>query len=131
MLRERLTRGGGVWQILRFGLVGGAATLTDLSVSVFLLYVLHLHENAVTTLAFAVAFVVSYCGHRSFTFHKAGSALRFLGVALSMLVLRNLIVALLLSMGLSGLLPLIIAMALVTVLTYMASKTLVFKGPER
>lgn len=127
-LLNKVQQSGGLWQFARFVLVGGAATLTDLVVSIILLYGLNLHENVVTTGAFAIAFFVSYFGHRNFTFKKQGSALKFLLLSTLMLIIRNLLVALMLYMGLSGLPPLLIAMTAVMMLTFVASKYLVFKG---
>lgn len=127
-LLNKVQQSGGFWQFARFVLVGGAATLTDLVVSVILLYGLNLHENVVTTATFGIAFFVSYFGHRNFTFKKQGSALKFLLLSSLMLIIRNLLVAFMLYLGLSGLPPLLIAMAAVMLLTFVASKYLVFKG---
>ncbi len=124
-------KSGGVFELLRFAVVGGLATVVDLIVTFALVYGLDMgqHENIVTSCAFAIAFFVSYFGHRFFTFHKSGSAVKFLALALSTLVLRNVIVWLLTDFDIMrGIAPLILAMALVTVITYIVSKFGIFKG---
>lgn len=128
--KQALVHGGGLFEILRFVLVGGLATLVDLSVTLALVYGADLaeHENIVTTVAFCTAFLVSYFGHRFFTFQKSGSAVAFLTLALSTLMLRNLIVWALTEYVVRGIVALIVAMALVTVITYVVSKFGIFKG---
>ena len=126
-----MMKNGGVFELLRFAIVGGLATIVDLAVTFTMVYGLDMgqHENIVTSLAFAIAFFVSYFGHRFFTFHKNGSALKFLALALSTLVLRNVIVWGLTEFHIMrGIAPLILAMALVTIITYIVSKFGIFKG---
>ncbi|MDY6323240.1 MAG: GtrA family protein [Succinivibrio sp.] len=129
-LRHKIIHGSGIWEIVRFGIVGGLATAVDLCVTLALVlgFDLGRHENIVTSAAFSTAFVVSYFGHRFFTFQKDGSAAAFLLVALGTLGLRNLMVWGMVQAGMRGLPPLIIAMAAVTVITYVVSKFEVFKG---
>ncbi len=120
---------GRIKEFVRFVIVGGAATVADLAASIVLLYVFYLHENIVTTLAFLCAFFVSYLGHRNFTFKKSGSVLKFLLVSVSMLITRNVLVFLFMTVfGWHALKPLIISMALVMIITFLLSKYLVFKG---
>lgn len=117
------------WQLLRFALVGGGATLVDLASATLLLQ--HwptLSEHGVTTLAFMIAFWCSFFGHRYITFQKQGAIGRFLLVALGSLAVRNLILSGLLYAGLAGLLPIVIATLTVTVLTYCLSRIWVFAG---
>ena len=59
-----------IFEIVRFILVGSAATLTDLIISAALIYMTPLSENAITTIAFAIAFFVSYFGHKNYLFLK-------------------------------------------------------------
>lgn len=72
------------WRILRFGLVGGAATATNSVVSV-VTHKLGVVPWLAVILGFVPAFVVSYLGHRHFTFKQGsqGAMLRFFVVALS------------------------------------------------
>lgn len=128
-LKEDLLKKGGVFEIARFVIVGGMATAVDLFVTVLLVYVMDMgqSENIVTTVAFCTALLVSYFGHRFFTFHKKGSIVKFLGLALSTLALRNCIVLLLTAYVVRGIVALIAAMAIVTVITYVVSKFGIFK----
>lgn len=119
---------GSFAQFARFVLVGGMATLTDLAISLILIYGFSLHENVVTTAAFCIAFFVSYFGHRNFTFKAKGSAVKFFTLSVAMLIVRNGLVAVMVMCGLRGILPILIAMAAVMVLTFVCSKYLVFKA---
>lgn len=124
----RVAQGGRLYELVRFVMVGGAATVTDLAVTLILFFLFpDMSENAITTCAFFVAFFVSYFGHRYFTFKQHGNILSFFALSGSMLVLRNIIVFVLVKVWTEGLPPIIAAMALVTVITYLVSKFLVFK----
>lgn len=115
------------WRLVRFGFVGGGATLVDLGTSFALFRSWPtISEHLVTTLAFAVAFWFSFFGHRYITFQKQGAAGKFLLVALFSLAVRNLLLSGLLFAGLEGLLPVVIATLTVTVLTYILSRVWVF-----
>lgn len=115
------------WRLVRFGFVGGGATLVDLGTSFALFRNWPtISEHLVTTLAFAVAFWFSFFGHRYITFQKQGAAGKFLLVALFSLAVRNLLLSGLLFAGLSGLLPVVIATLTVTMLTYILSRVWVF-----
>ena len=117
-----------LWQRMRFALVGGAATLTDLLVSWLSWKFLALHETAAAALGFAVAFWVSWFGHRFFTFRRTGSLWRFLALAASMLGLREAMIWGLTALGVRGFWAMFIPLAAVTMLTFVASKYAVFKG---
>ncbi|MGY3857110.1 MULTISPECIES: GtrA family protein [Aeromonas] len=115
------------WRLVRFGFVGGGATLVDLGTSFALFHNWpDISEHLVTTLAFGVAFWFSFFGHRYITFQKQGAAGKFLLVALFSLAVRNLLLSGLLFAGLSGLLPVVIATLAVTILTYLLSRVWVF-----
>lgn len=128
--RNAVAHGGGIFELMRFVLVGGLATLVDLIVTFALVYGADMgeRENLVTTAAFCTAFLVSYFGHRFFTFQKKGSPVAFLALALSTLLLRNVIVWLLTLYVVRGIIALVLAMAIVTVVTYVVSKFGIFKG---
>ena len=117
-----------LWELLRFVVVGGAATVTDLAITISLELLTELNENAITSIAFICAFWVSYFGHRYITFKEKGNPWSFLMLAVFTLLLRNLIVYLLVSYVIAGLPALIIAMAVVTVITYIIAKFKIFKG---
>ncbi len=124
---HKLKDAGGIFELMRFVLIGGLATLTDLAVTLAIFFTMPgLHENVVTSCAFAVAFFVSYFGHRYVTFRRGGSMLRFFMLSGSMLLLRNALVFIMVTYWMHGLIPIITAMALVTIITYLCSKLLVF-----
>ncbi len=123
----KIKQGSGIYELLRFVLVGGLATLTDLTVTVIIFFCWPwLHENLVTTAAFATAFFVSFFGHRYVTFRQHGSMFRFFVLQASMLMLRNLLVLLMVTFWMRGLIPIITSMAVVTLITYFISKYKVF-----
>ena len=125
---KTLTRAkGSFFEIIRFLIVGSLATLTDLIISVILLYTTEFNENIITTLAFCIAFFVSYFGHKSFTFKRHGKILAFFALALSMLVLRNIIVTIFVHYIVGGIVAIVSAMLIVTAITYIISKFFVFK----
>ena len=63
---------GEAWQILRFGVVGAAASLTYLISSIMLLG-LGFAPVAVNLAAFAISLVLSYLGQYYFTYRAAGA----------------------------------------------------------
>ncbi|MBO8415847.1 MAG: GtrA family protein [Proteobacteria bacterium] len=127
-LFSKVKEGHGIFELLRFVFIGSLATLTDLCVTLLLFFLVPgIHENVVTTAAFCTAFFVSYYGHRYVTFRQSGSMLRFFLLSGSMLLLRNILVFIFVTYWMRGLIPIITAMALVTVITYLISKYKVFK----
>lgn len=107
-------------------MVGGLATLVDLAITTILFVVSSFNENIITTLAFISAFWVSYFGHRYFTFKSSGSVKAFFALAISTLILRNLIVYALVYVGIGGYISLILGMLIVTGITYFISKYKIF-----
>lgn len=123
--------GKGIFELIRFIFIGGLATITDLVVTICLFFMFpSLHENIVTTIAFLIAFFVSYFGHSKVTFQKEGSIVKFFALSFSMLLLRNVILFLLVTFVMRGLIPIIISMILVTAITFVVSKFFVFKDPQ-
>jgi putative flippase GtrA len=115
------------WRLFRFGLVGGGATIVDLGIATLCLHLWpEISEYLVTSIGFFVAFWFSFFGHRYVTFQKHGKVSKFLMVALSSLGVRYVLLSGLLWIGLSGLLPIVIATLAVTVLTYVLSRIWVF-----
>lgn len=115
------------WRLFRFGIVGGGATLVDLATAKLCLFLWPtLSEHIVTSLGFFVAFWVSFFGHRYVTFQSHGKVSSFLVVALFSLAVRNVLLSGLLWIGLSGMLPIVIATLSVTILTYVLSRIWVF-----
>lgn len=117
------------FELIRFVIVGGMSTVVDLVVTTVLVFTTALNANFITTIAFLTAFLVSFFGHRYFTFKRKGSILSFFALAVSTLILRNIFVWFMLHiLNLSNYPALIIAMVLVTGITYFVVKFKVFKG---
>ena len=117
-----------LYELVRFFIVGGLATVVDLLVTTVLFFATDFNENAITSLALIIAFWVSFFGHRYFTFKKKGSPVKFFVLAISTLLLRNLIVFLLVTVGIHGYAALLTAIVVVTAITYFFSKYKVFIG---
>ena len=124
MIVERLLS----FQAARFMIVGIAATLTDLGVSSLLLKIFGWHETLCAAISFAVAFWVSYFGHRFFTFRTFGNPFQFFLLAVSMLGLREVMVFGLTMVNIRGFVALFIPLCVVTLITFVISKYKVFKG---
>ena len=115
------------FELIRFVIVGGMSTVVDLVVTTVLVFTTALNANFITTIAFLTAFLVSFFGHRYFTFKRKGSMLSFFALAVSTLILRNIFVWFMLHiLNLSNYPALIIAMVLVTGITYFVAKFKVF-----
>ncbi|MBR7003083.1 MAG: GtrA family protein [Neisseriaceae bacterium] len=115
------------FQVARFVIVGVAATLTDLWVAWLIWRFFGLHETACAVIGFAVAFWVSFFGHRFFTFQKTGNPLKFLALAVSMLALREVMIYGLTLVGVRGFMALFIPLCTVTLITFFISKYQIFK----
>ena len=116
------------FQAARFVIVGVAATLTDLGVSWLVWKLFGVHETFSAVIGFAVAFWVSYFGHRFFTFRTFGNPFKFFLLAVSMLGLREAMILALTAMGVRGFVALFIPLCVVTLITFVISKYKVFKG---
>jgi putative flippase GtrA len=118
------------WQLVRFVLVGGAATLTHLVVALAILSgpvrVEPLYANLA---AFCVAFGVSYLGHRFFTFKAPGAPIRFLLAALLGLLVNNAVLVTILAAGMSERLAIGIAALAAPAIVFLVSKFWVFSRP--
>lgn len=120
-----------VFQPFRFLIVGGVATATHMLVAT-LLFALYAAPSPywVNVVAFIVAFMVSFYGHRHITFQIRGSLRRFLLVALGGFLANNAILTGCLTLGFTSFASVIIATACVPVLTYLASSLWAFKKEE-
>lgn|SRR5574344_24113 len=116
-----------IFELIRFAIVGGAATVVDLAVTIALVHFSSFHENIITSIAFITAFWVSFFGHRYFTFKKKGSPVSFFILSISTFLLRNVFVLALVSIDIRGYYALISSMVLVTAITYFVAKFKVFK----
>ena len=116
-------------QILRFGLVGGLATITHIAVATVLLYVFpSLHPVAANIAAFLLAFLVSFVGHSRFTFRRDGNLPRFLVAAIAGLCASNAVLVALLAIGASAIPSLWMATLAAPLVVYVISKLWVFKA---
>jgi len=116
-------------QLIRFGCVGGAAAATHLGV-VAALVPAGLPPLVANALAFAVAFQVSYYGHRGWTFRSPGGRgeyFRLLLVSLVSFALNEALYAAMLRFApLDYRLSLALVLAAVAVFTFAGSRLWVF-----
>lgn len=133
---ERIAPGGGrrrltqlLGQLIRFGLVGGAATLTHLGVAWWVLFSWpDLSPFLVNFFAFVVAFQVSFWGHSRFTFRQRGSAAKFLAVTISGFCINNGLLWLFLMAGVqSGFVAICLSVVLVPLFVFAGARLWVFK----
>jgi putative flippase GtrA len=118
---------GITFQLLRFGLVGGAATIMHIAVATALLSVFpQVQPVTANVAAFLVAFVVSFVGHSRFTFKQDGSLPKFLVAALLGLCANNAVLVALLAMGASAIPSLWVATLAAPLVVYLVSKFWVF-----
>lgn len=116
---------------LRFLVIGGAATAIHLTVAASLFSLrFGISPYLVNLIAFLVAFVVSFYGHRHVTFKTHGSMRRFFVVAIGGFFVNSLILMLCLKLSLGAMLSVAIATLCVPVLTYLASSLWAFKYEE-
>lgn len=117
-----------IFSVLRFLLVGGAATAIHLVVA-FILFAAFSDINVylVNVIAFLVAFLFSYFGHRFFTFRKYGSFYLFLMVALSGFFINNLMLFVLSAVGVFDFVALCFSTLSAAIFTYFLSRFFVFK----
>ncbi|GAB2795123.1 GtrA family protein [Halomonas shantousis] len=116
-------------KLVRFGIVGGGATLVHLVVAWTLLYFApHWSPLIVNFIAFLVAFSFSYLGHRHFTFNSEGSVAKFFVVAFAGFALNNGLLAILLGVTqLPDYVALTITTLLVPIVSYLAARLWAFK----
>ena len=62
----------GLVELIRFGLVGGSATLAYLIIAILFEWLLSIDAVYVSFCAYSLAAVVSFFGHRYFTFSRQG-----------------------------------------------------------
>ena len=133
---RRLIEAGRYWihQIMRFGIVGGAATLTHAGVYYYLVAGKLLTPLLANFAAYAVAFSVSFIGHRHWTFGDARkdrrnnyAIFRFLSVSLSGLAINSAAVLLLVNfLRLPEWTPLIVIVGMTPIFTFLLNRFWVF-----
>ncbi|WP_417521233.1 GtrA family protein [Marinobacter sp.] len=116
-------------QLIRFGLVGGLATIVHLGMAWWILFTWpDVSPFLVNFFAFVVAFQVSFWGHSRYTFRQKGSALKFLAVTLSGFGINNGLLWLFLMAGIkSGFLAICLSVFLVPLFVFAGSKLWVFQ----
>lgn len=114
---------------VRFGLVGGVATIAHLSVAAVLSALWpSLSEFVVNLCGFLVAFQISLIGHRRLTFRRRGRARRFFLLAILGFLLNNGVLAVLLaSTHIAGFWAIGIATLTVPLITYVGSRLWAFR----
>lgn len=122
-----------VGQLLRFGLVGGLATLVHLSVAWWVLQVwAEGSPFLVNLVAFLVAFQVSFWGHSRYTFRQKGSPWRFLLVTLGGFAINNTLLWCFLALGLrSEFVAICLSVLLVPLFVFVASRLWVFSSVSK
>jgi len=117
---------------LRFGLVGLSATFTHVGLAWLILSAWPAaNPYLVNVMGYALGFFVSYFGHRYLTFRTEGSMSRFGLVVIGGFALNNLLVTLLLAASASAFVAILVATAIVPVVTYVASSRWVFRRSGR
>ncbi|MEH6834394.1 MULTISPECIES: GtrA family protein [Falsihalocynthiibacter] len=121
--------------VLKFGLVGGLATLVHITVGILWIR-FGLNPLVANFLAYITALIVSFWGHHSFTFNNHNlplgkTAPRFLTTSALGFLLNELILASLVGLNLmSPSSALALATLLVAGFTYLLSRRWVFNGPS-
>lgn len=83
----RLVNGKGrLSEVLRFGIVGGLATVIQYGVYVVFVDAVHVPAVPSTMISYAISFIFNFILSNYFTFHTKPSTLRGIGFALSHLI---------------------------------------------
>ncbi len=83
----KLINGSGrLCEILRFGIVGGLATLIQYGIYVIFVEAVHVPAVPSTMISYAISFIFNFILSNYFTFHTKPSTLRGIGFALSHLI---------------------------------------------
>lgn len=116
-------------EFFRFCFVGGAATVTHLMAAALLLWLLPNFDIVViNTFAFAMAFSVSYLGHRHFTFNREGSPLKFFLTSIVGLLINNAVVLAVSTMTDVRFIAIVIGTSVAPVAVFLLSKYWAFEG---
>ncbi|GAA5234652.1 GtrA family protein [Verticiella sediminum] len=120
------------WTAARFGVVGLSATALHLAVASGLITLFAVPPLAANTCAFLVAFCLSFSGNYFWTFRMPGdprrAIKRFLTISFSAFLVNTLILSLLLESGRLAPVPsVVISVAVMPAITYLASRFWGFK----
>jgi putative flippase GtrA len=120
-----------IFEMIRYGLVGGVATLADASSYYVLSRIVGLHVLAANPLAYFIGNLISFAGHRLITFHSSGKPLseysRFLAVTAVGLGISQLVVWSLVRIGLNDLLAKAVSIAASGLFNYAANSLWTFR----
>lgn len=113
--------------MLRFGLIGLAASMTHILVAALMIVVFSaLHEFIVNALAYGVAFSISLAGHQRITFRRSAHLWRFAAMSLAGFSINNLVLAGALGIGLTGLWAIAAAVLVAALASYVLARCWVF-----
>lgn len=117
-------------EFVRFGLVGGTATVVHFGMVALLLETTRLSAVSIHLAAYGAAFFVSFFGHYHITFRSERSyraaLVRFLAVSSSVVAASSVIVILLNGTGVSTATSSLVAAASVPLLSYLLGKWIVY-----
>ncbi|MCS2609039.1 GtrA family protein [Halomonas dongshanensis] len=117
------------FQLFRFFVVGGGATLIHLAIAALLIFLFpFLHIYAVNFISFLTAFLFSFLGHQYFTFKRQGSLAKFFSVSVLGFFLNNIVLTIGLAFHFPKMIAILIAVMSVPFLTYIVSKIWIFRG---
>lgn len=112
-------------------MTGGLATVTYYVLAMLLAYLTTCSVMLVNTIAYGAGFIVSYTGQKYWTFQSRSSHKKtlplFFAVAASGFVLNSLIVWVTVNLGLPYAIAALLATAVVTVMSYILQRYVVFK----
>lgn len=115
------------WQIVRFGVVGVAASALHIATAAALLIFWPLIAELWANLAaYSVAFTASLLGHQYFTFRRHAQLSRFLAMSLCGFALNNGVLVIALWGGLAGMWAIIPAVLVAASSSYLLSRVWVF-----
>ncbi len=120
------------WQLCRFGIVGVSAAAVNFLMVVIIVENAQWDPLLANIVAFLLAFIVSYIGHRFWTFnhktHKKSSLTKFLIVAVNSFICNEGLFAILLhTTSVHYTTALIITIFVVAIITFIFSKLWAFK----
>lgn len=118
-------------QFIRFLIAGGLATVTYYVLAMLLAYLTTCSVMLVNTIAYGAGFIVSYTGQKYWTFQSRSSHRKtlplFFAVAAGGFLLNSLIVWEAINFGLPYAVAALLAIAVVTVMSYIFQRYVVFK----
>jgi len=122
-----------MFQMIRFSITGILATLVHFSTVVVLVETLHLHPLTANIVGFLCGFIISFSGHRFWTFSDTTSNLRqalprFLTIAgINLAGNQTLYYLLLIKLHVQYEIALLVVLGIVASMTFLLSKRWVFR----